>query len=95
MTPLSLYIASSGMDNASGTRSVSIALPVVIPGRSVVSDWLTVICTSNTLASVLGRCSPTLATLATVPVSRLPGSASRVSATGWPTATRRTSISFT
>ena len=66
-----------------------------MPGRSVVSAWASVTFTSNTLASALGRCSPTLATLDTVPANRLEGSASRVMTAGWPTAILRTSISLT
>src|SRR5205809_1927057 len=66
-----------------------------MPGRSVESDCSTWTFTSNTFASALGRCSPTFATFVTLPVRRLVGSASSVIATGWPTATLRTSISLT
>ncbi len=94
-TPSSLPRASIGTKSASAILSVSIALPVVMPGRSVESDCSTRTFTSKTFASALGRCSPTFATLDTVPLSRLEGSASSVMATGCPAAILRTSISLT
>src|SRR5438552_5271414 len=66
-TPPSEPRASSGTNSASATLSVSIAFPVVMPGRSVESDCSTCTFTSNTFASALGRCSPTFATLVTLP----------------------------
>ena len=68
---------------------------VVIPGRNVVSGLESSTFTSNTLASVLGRCSPTFATCVTVPVNLFDGSESSVMSTFWPTAILRMSISFT
>lgn len=95
VTPASLLTASSGIESTSEMLRVSIALPVVIPGRSVVSASSMRIRTSKTLESWLGRCSPMLATLVTLPLSRLEGSESRLSSAFWPTAILRTSISFT
>jgi hypothetical protein len=51
--------------------------------------------TSKTLASALGRCSPTFATCFTVPTSSFDGSASSVTFTCCPTRSFRTSISLT
>ena len=83
------------MKRASFTTAVSMPFDVVIPGRSVVSGCSTSTFTSNTLASEFGRCSPTLATAVTRPRSFFDGSASSVMSTGCPTASFRTSISFT
>jgi hypothetical protein len=91
----SFVTASSGTDSAFGITAVSTAFEVVIPGRSVVSACSTVMWTSNTFASAFGRCSPTFATLTTLPVSFLVGSASRAICTGCPDASFRTSISLT
>ena len=93
--PPALLNASSGTYNATPSLSVSIAFPVVMPGRSVVSACRMVTFISKTFASAFGRCSPTFATLATVPVRCLVGSASSVTITGCPTASFRTSISLT
>ncbi len=90
-----MKIASIGMLSTSGTLLVTMEFAVVMPGRSVVSASAIVILTSKTFASAFGLCSPTLATEVTVPVSRLDGSLSSETLTGWPTAIFRTSISFT
>ena len=53
--------ASSGIDSTFGTDATSMAFDVVMPGRSVVSAFVTSTFTSNTFESWFGRCSPTLA----------------------------------
>src|SRR2546422_1040206 len=53
--PAALLTASSGTNSATLSLRVSIAFPVVIPGRSVVSEPWTVTFTSKTFASALGR----------------------------------------
>ena len=93
--PPSLATASSGTYITFARESVSMLFAVVIPGRSVVSGLSMATFTSNTFASAFGRCSPTFATAVTFPDSRFDGSASSVTLTGWPTASLRTSISFT
>ena len=91
-TPPSLT-ASSGMESTSATLSVSMAFPVVIPGRSVVSACSIRMRTSKTLESWLGRCAH-VGDAGHLALESLRGIGVEQSS-AWPTAIFRTSISLT